>query len=114
MTMEEARAWIARLPWVQVKAIRYGADGRPDPNGELPDPHQYVIGSWREVDETDLGRFVALIRSQGYRATYTPPYRPEQVQRNHYLQVDEWVYWFIRPQMLNRELAAHRKHTPIN
>jgi hypothetical protein len=32
---------------------------------------------------------------------------------NHYLEIDGWCYWFIRPNMLNRERAEHRKHEPI-
>ena len=28
---------------------------------------------------------------------------------NHYLEINGWCYWFIRPNMLNRERAEDRK-----
>ena len=59
----------------------------------------------------DLGfrRFCALIEQKGYRATYRAPYRPEVEMTNRYLELDGWCYWFIRPNMLNRGRAGHRK-----
>ncbi len=32
---------------------------------------------------------------------------------NQYLEINGWCYWFIHPNMLNRERAEHRKHEPI-
>ena len=32
---------------------------------------------------------------------------------NRYLKINGWYYWFIYPNMLNRERADDRKHQPI-
>jgi len=32
---------------------------------------------------------------------------------NDYLQIDDWIYWFIYPRMLNRQRAEHRQHEVI-
>jgi len=32
---------------------------------------------------------------------------------NRYLEINGWCYWFIYPNMLNRERAEDRKHEPI-
>ena len=77
------------------------------------DPHEYVILGSREVPDRDFRRFCALIKQEGYIATYRAPYRPDYVMTNHYLEIDGWCYWFIHPNMLNRERAEHRKHKPI-
>ena len=34
--------------------------------------------------------FVRLIKAEGYRAEYTPPYRRDYVTRNHYLEIEGW------------------------
>ena len=81
---------------------------------ETPDPHEYVILEWREVPDRDFRHFCALIKQEGYLANYRAPYRPDYVMTNHYLEIDGWCYWFIRPNMLNRERAADRKHEPIH
>jgi len=120
MTTDQARAFIAAVPWRQVKDVPVG-EGLPDGGVERygehrhvkPDPHQYVIRDWREVPDEGFGRFVAMIRRDGYRATYRAPYRPDHEMRNSYLEIDGWCYWFISPRMLNRERAEHRKHVPI-
>jgi hypothetical protein len=83
------------------------------PADKPPDPHEYVIKDWREVDPGRFHAFVRLIREQGYRGRYRAPYRPEVEMTNHYLQIGDWIYWFIYPTMLNRERAEHRKHEPI-
>ena len=106
MTGTEAREWIEQLPWRAVQQVPVGETGK------CPDPHEYVILGWREVDRCEFGRFVNLIRAEGYRGRYTPPYRPDAVMTNDYLQVGEWIYWFIYPRMLNRQHAEHRQHTP--
>ena len=72
-----------------------------------------MIREWREVDDGELRAFVWLIKAEGYRATYRAPYRPNYVMTNHYLEIDGWCYWFIRPNMLNRERAEERKHKPV-
>jgi hypothetical protein len=30
-----------------------------------------------------------------------------------YLRIGDWIYWFIRPNMLNRQRAEHRQHEVI-
>ena len=121
MTIAEARDFIAAVPWRWVKQIPVG-EGLTEEEAEArygeyrhakPDPHQYVIAEWREVDDADFERFRRLIRDAGYRATYRAPYRPDYEMRNTYLELDGWCYWFIYPNMLNRERAEHRKHVPI-
>ena len=121
MTIEEARAFIEKVPWRQVKPIPVG-EGLTEEKaierwGEhrhvMPDPHQYVILEWREVPSHDFRRFCKLIKEEGYRATYRAPYRPDYEMKNHYLEIDGWCYWWIYPNMLNRERAEHRKHMPI-
>ena len=32
--------------------------------------------------------------------------------RNRYIEIDGWCYWWIHPNMLNRERAEDRKHVP--
>jgi hypothetical protein len=79
----------------------------------MPDPHEYVIREWREVDTEQFDSFVRLIKAKGYQGRYRAPYRPDYVMTNHYLVIDDWCYWFINPNMLNRERAEHQKHEPI-
>lgn len=120
MTLAEAHAFVAALPWRWVRDVPVG-EGLPDGGAEKwgryrhvkPDPHQYVILEWREVGGDDFHRFGALVRAQGYRATYAAPYRPEVLMRNDYIEIDGWCYWFIYPRMLNRESAAERRHVPV-
>lgn len=107
MTLEEAREFIDSVPWTAVKGIPEGPANKP------PDPHEYVILGWREVDRYEAGRFIKLIREKGYKGRYAPPYDPSKVMVNYYLQVDEWCYWFIGPKMLNRCLAELRQHEPL-
>lgn len=120
MSIDEAREFIASVPWRQVKPVPVGhglADGGVERWGEyrhvVPDPHQYVILGWREVADDQFHRFCKLIRATGYRAEYVAPYRPDVTMRNHYLELDGWCYWWIYPRMLNRERVEHRKHVPI-
>ena len=72
-----------------------------------------MIREWREVADDDFDRFVAMIRRDGYPATYRAPSAPDHEMRNSYLEIDGWCYWFISPRMLNRERAEDRKHVPI-
>lgn len=118
MAAAEARAFIAAVPWRQVlqRPHSYSAEQGgvvDDPAGRPPDPHQYVILEWREIDDTDFERFRRLIRDTGYRASYRAPYRPDYEMRNWYLEIDGWCYWWMYPNRLNRERAEHRRHVPI-
>jgi hypothetical protein len=121
ITMREAEEFIASVPWRHVKMVPVGhglsEEKAIERWGEhrhvTPDPHQYVIKDWREVDTKLFDAFVRLIKAEGYRATYRAPYRPDHVMTNHYLEIGGWCYWFIDPHMLNRERAEHRKHEPI-
>lgn len=105
--LHEPEEFIASVPWRAVKMVEVGDTGK------TPDPHEYVIKDWREVDTSMFDAFVRLIKAEGYRATYRAPYRPDYVMTNHYLEINGWCYWFIYPNMLNRERAEHRKHKPI-
>ncbi len=107
MTMREAEEFIASVPWRAVKMVEVGDTGK------TPDPHEYVIKGWREVDSNLFDAFVRLIKAEGYRARYRAPYRPDYVMTNRYLEINGWCYWFIYPNMLNRERAEDRKHQPI-
>lgn len=107
MTTREAEDFIACVPWRAVKMVEVGDTGK------TPDPHEYVIRGWREVDADLFDAFVRMIKAEGYRATYRAPYRPDYVMTNHYLEINGWCYWFIYPRMLNRERAEQRKHEPI-
>lgn len=107
LTIEDAQEFIASVPWRAVKMVEVGDTGK------TPDPHEYVIKDWREVDINLFDSFVRLIKAKGYRARYRAPYRPEYVMTNQYLETNGWCYWFIRPNMLNRERAEDRKHEPI-
>ena len=121
MTIREAEDFVASVPWRPVKMVPVGHGLTEEEAinrwGEYrhttPDPHEYVIRGWREIDADSFDAFVRLINSEGYRATYRAPYRPDYEMRNHYLEIGGWCYWFIYPDMLNRERAEHRKHKPI-
>ena len=107
LALEEARDFIAGMPWRHVRATPAGPANKP------PDPHEYVIVDWCGVDEVEFGHFVLLIRSEGYKGRYSPPYDPGRVMVNDYLQIDDWIYWYIYPNMLNRQRAEHRQHEVI-
>ena len=121
MTVHEMEKFISSVRWRHVRMIPVGEGLTPEVAEErwgklkhvTPDPHEYVIRDWREVDTDLFDAFVRLIKAEGYRATYRAPYRPDYVMTNHYLEIDGWCYWFIYPRMLNREPAEHRKHEPI-
>ncbi|HET6831317.1 MAG TPA: hypothetical protein VFH44_08220 [Solirubrobacterales bacterium] len=116
MSVAEARAFIDRVSWRWVQSRKcWYRDGevRRDEAGKPPDPHQYVILEWDEVPSDGFARFRELIKQDGYRATYRAPYRPDYEMTNSYLELDGWCYWWIYPNMLNRERAEDRKHVPI-
>lgn len=50
--------------------------------GMTPDPHEYVIEDWREVDSNLFRGFIRLVKAKGYRATYRAPYRPDYEMKN--------------------------------
>ncbi len=108
LTDREAEEFIAAVPWRAVKMVEVGETGK------TPDPHEYVIRDWREVDTYLFDAFVRLIKAEGYRAEYTAPYRPGHVMTNRYMEIGGWCYWFIHPNMLNRERAENRKHKPMS
>ena len=122
MTKSEVEDFITSVPWRHVKMVPVGqglTKGKANERygehqGVTPDPHEYVIRDWREVDADAFDAFAGLIRAEGYRATYRAPYRPEYEMRNHYLEINDWCYWFIYPRMLNRERADNRKHVPMS
>jgi hypothetical protein len=107
MSMGEAEAFVAGLPWRQVRGTPEGPAHRP------PDRHSYVIAaSLARDDRVELARFVALIKTQGYRARYRPPYDPDQVMVNHYLALpDGRYYWYVGNGQLCR--SESRQHEPL-
>jgi hypothetical protein len=107
MSLEEARTFIASVPWRAVQMRPTGPANRP------PESHEYVILEWREIDSEGFAALVRLIRVEGYRGRYTPPYDPSKVMENDYLEIDDHIYWFIHPNMLNRQLAKHRQHEVV-
>lgn len=107
MTVEEQRAFIESVPFRPVRGVPEGPLNKP------PDPHEYVIAEWSEVDREQFFRFVATIRQLGYRGKYTAPYN-NRTMVNWYLQLDGWCYWFIRPVMLNRCRAELKQHEPLS
>ena len=92
--------FIQDAPWRWVKST-------PEPGGM--EPHQYVILNWQEVDTPTAWKFIDLIRRTGYRGRYTPPYNNRE-QRNWYLEVEPWVFWFIGPRQLCRTRIEYRQH----
>jgi hypothetical protein len=64
MTMREAEEFIASVPWRAVKMVEV------DDTGKTPDPHEYVIKGWREVDSKLFDAFIRLVKAKGYRARY--------------------------------------------
>lgn len=107
MSPEEACAFVACVPWRAVRMVPTGPAHKP------PDPHEYLILGWREVDPDAFAAFVELIRTTGYRGRYAPPYDPDRVMENEYLELDDRIYWFIRPNMLNRQRADRRQHEVV-
>ena len=105
--MRAAEEFVASVPWRAVKMVEVGDTGK------TPDPHEYVIKDWREVDADRFDAFVRLIKAEGYRATYRASHRPDYEMRNYYLGIDGWCYWFIYPKMLNRCRADARQHEPL-
>ena len=106
MDLEELRAFIENAPFRQVKGIPEGPLNKP------PEKHEYVIKNWEEIDSVQFGRFAKTILQLGYRGGYTAPYN-DRTMVNRYLVVDDHVYWYIHPRMLNRTPVADRQHEPL-
>jgi hypothetical protein len=105
MTLDEARRFIASVPWRQVQDRVY----TDTPVHARPDPHQYVVESWAEVDRDQLWAFAQLIKELGYRGRYSAPYNPDRSYVYRYFRVDAWVYWHMG-KLINRCPAEHRQH----
>lgn len=58
-------------------------------------------------------RFCAMIERGGYRTTCWAPYRPDREMRSSYIETDGRCYWWIYPNMLNRERPEDRKYVPL-
>jgi hypothetical protein len=109
---EEARAFIEAVPWRAVKQRAY-KESEPGVTKEAPpDPHEYVVVQWEEVDNEAFWKFVRLIREFGYKGEYSPPYAPERKMVNDYLEIDGYVYWSTNT-LINRQKAEHRQHEII-
>jgi hypothetical protein len=59
MTTRDAEEFVGSVPWQAVKMVEVGD------SGETPDPHEYVIKDWREVDTNLFDVFVRLIKAEG-------------------------------------------------
>jgi len=105
MTLAELRAFVAAAPFRAVRGTPEGPLNKP------AQPHEYVIGTWDEVDDVAFRRFAATIKLRGYKGRYTPPYNGRTMV-NTYLVVDEYVYWSV-PNQLCRTLVADRQHEPL-
>jgi hypothetical protein len=101
--LTRAQAFVASVPWRAVKGVPEGPLHKP------PEPHEYVILGWRAVDPDELRWFVGLIRRGGHKGRYVPPYSAK-AQVNRYLDLDEHVYWWIYPRMLNRTRIEYGQH----
>jgi hypothetical protein len=105
---EEARSFIASVPWRAVQMRAY----TDTPVEAPPDPHEYTVLQWQEVDRDGFWKFVRLIREFGYKGRYAPPYAPDQTMINSYLEIDGHIYW-ATSQLINRQKAEHRQHEII-
>jgi hypothetical protein len=101
--LRRARAFIASVPWRAVREVPEG------PLNKAPEPHEYLILGWRAVDPDELHWFVDLILRKGHKGRYVPPYSGK-AQVNSYLDLDEHVYWWIYPRMLNRTRIEFGQH----
>jgi hypothetical protein len=101
--LRRARAFIASVPWRAVREVPEGPLKKP------ADPHQYLILDWPSVDTDEALWFAALIRQHGHKGRYVPPYSGKP-QVNRYLDLDEHVYWWIYPRMLNRTRIEFGQH----
>jgi hypothetical protein len=117
LTMEEAEDFIGRAEWRPAKSrLRSGK------SIEDVAPHEYVVqkrGQGRDdFTEDEFWRFNARINAEGRWELWTPPSGWEgKPQKNRYLYVGEYAYWFTMPYgavpMLNREHLSvqERDHT---
>jgi hypothetical protein len=113
MPLEAARAFVASLPWRQVRTdLTYNAEGKRAENGEPPHPHSYVILEWPEIAAEGFWGVVNLIRDTGYLGAYSPPYDPGRRMVSRYLDLlgDGYVYWHVHPNQLCRTRIEDRQH----
>lgn len=105
VTLQEARDLLPTLAWTWVQSkpwFRDGVEQKP------ADPHQYVIKD-REVPVDLYWAIVRLIKREGFKARYAPPYRPERPMVLDYLEIGEWVHWAIPPvQICRTKIAWHQ------
>ena len=113
LTMGEAEDFIGRAAWTSAKSVEEIA------------PHQYVVqkrGQRRDdFSEEEFWRFEALIKAEGRQEIWTPPEGfydsgNRRSQKNRYLYVGEYAYWFTMPYgavpMLNREHVSVQEQNP--
>ena len=105
-TLEAHRRFVASCSFRPVKGVPEGPLQKP------PEPHAYVIRAWDNVDSAGFDAFRQTINRHGYKGRYTAPYN-NRTMTCQYLVLDDYVYWFIPPQMLNRTLVENRQHDPI-
>ena len=86
MSLEQARQFIAQVPWRAVQIEKPGS---------LMQPHEYVIRTWAEVGEDRFWAFHRLVARDGYVGEYTARYRPDRPMRNCYLVIGEYCFWTI-------------------
>ena len=107
LTMDEAEDLINRAEWRSAKAALRSGKSIDDVA-----PHQYVVqkrGQRRDdFAEEEFWQMVELIKAEGRLERWTPPEGWEgRPQRNRYLYLGEYAYWFTMPYgavpMLNRE-----------
>lgn len=100
MTIEEARGFVENAPWREVQWQKPGSQ---------MDPHWYLIVD-DTIDPTTYWAIVRLIKAEGYLGTYTAAYRPDKPMKNHYLEIDEHVFWAIPPKQLCRTRIEFQQH----
>ncbi len=72
MTVHEMEKFISSVRWRHVRMIPVGEGLTPEVAEErwgkhkhvTPDPHEYVIRDWREVDTDEFDAFVRLIKAE--------------------------------------------------
>ena len=117
--------FVDTAPWRPIRSLKARLEGRDpcapaDPPcehqrelfGEDPiaDPHWYVMRHY--VDGSEFRKVASAVRKLGYRAEYIRPYNPRPL-RNNYLELGEYVYWWIYPNQLCRTKIAWRQHRPL-
>ena len=91
MTLDEAREFIASVPWTAAKWAR-----------ETDARHEYVMEFWPEVASGDFAAFARHIKAVGYKARWGPNPVTGKSYSNVYFELEPWTYWWF-PRCLNRE-----------